>query len=86
MLQTYTNLFNFKQQLSILNLVNKKLPLHSKLSTFWLNLKAEYPALSDLTISVLFQIVSTNLCESALLTLTFIKKKYRASINELKLP
>ena len=56
----------------------------NKLSTFWLKAKIEFPALSDLGVSVLLPFVSTYLFESSFSIVTCIKTRYRASFQDIE--
>ena len=54
------------------------------LSNFWLEIKSEFPILSNLAVDVLLPFVSTYLCESAFSVMTDVKYSKRNCIEDLK--
>lgn len=53
-----------------------QVPVHE----FWIEIKSEYPLLSEMAMNKLLPFCTTYLCESAFSTLTYIKSKYRSTL------
>lgn len=56
----------------------------TNLNSFWINVKDEFPILSDLAIKMLLPFATTYLCESAFSTLVVIKSKNRSCLTNVE--
>ena len=54
------------------------------LNSFWVSVKAEFPTLSELAVSILLPFATTYLCESAFSILLIVKNKYRSCIINME--
>ena len=61
---------------TILRLRFSQVPLHES----WIEIKSEYPLLSEMAMNKLLPFCTAYLCESAFSTLTYIKSKYRSTL------
>jgi hypothetical protein len=53
----------------------------TSLASFWIKVKAEYPALAGIALKTLLPFPSTYLCETGFSTMSVIKTKYRNSMD-----
>ncbi|GFQ88510.1 putative transposase [Trichonephila clavata] len=78
------NFLNFKAEEELAELTSdttlrlrfSQVPVHE----FWIEIKSEYPLLSEMAMNKLLPFCTTYLCESAFSTLTYIKSKYRSTL------
>ncbi len=52
-----------------------------KLTSFWIEVKSQFPTLAEIAINHLLPFPSTYLCESAFSSLTYLKNKYRSKLQ-----